>query len=142
MVPVDPSTVSFHLCHTPNTSDHFALLCSEVEKDTQNLDETCKHRLQTLSRAAEKVFAERALLLEENLILFEQNNEKTCRQSAGQTVVGYAKVMSYEDIVEGAEETLHDGGETKPHAEKEIESRGRSVTESEEKRKAEQEIQA
>jgi hypothetical protein len=37
----------------------------------------CKRRLQTLSRATEKVFAERALLLEENRILFEQNNEKT-----------------------------------------------------------------
>lgn len=99
-VPVDHPTVSSNLCQTPKTSDHFVLLRREVEQDTQSLDGVCKHRLQTLSRTAEKVFAGRALLLEENRILFEQNNEKTCRQSSGQTVVGRAKVMSYDDIVE------------------------------------------
>jgi hypothetical protein len=35
------------------------------------------------------------LLLEENRILFEQNNEKTCRQSSGLTVIGHAKVMDF-----------------------------------------------
>jgi hypothetical protein len=98
--PVEAPTVSSNICHTPNTSDSFALLRSEVEQDTQNLDGVCKRRLQTLSCATERVFAERALLLEENRILFEQNNEKTCRQSSGLTVLGHAKVMSYEDIVE------------------------------------------
>lgn len=44
--------------------------------------------------------AERALLLDENRLLFEQNNEKTTRQSTGSKVVGHAKVMSYEDILE------------------------------------------
>ena len=47
-----------------------------------------------------KAFAERALLLNENRLLFEQNNESNCRQSTRSTVVGKAKVMSYEDIVE------------------------------------------
>ncbi|KAJ6016491.1 hypothetical protein N7540_011082 [Penicillium herquei] len=98
--PVEHPTESSNLHHTPNTSEEFALLRSEVEQDTQNLDGVCKRRLQTLSRAAEMVFAERALLLEENRILFEQNNEKTCRQSSSLTVVGHVKVMSYEDIVE------------------------------------------
>jgi hypothetical protein len=50
--------------------------------------------------AAEKAFAERALLLDENRVLFEQNNESNIRQSTRSTVVGKAKVMSYEDIVE------------------------------------------
>jgi hypothetical protein len=40
-----------------------------------------------LANAAEKAFADRAILLDENLLLFEQNN-------------GKAKVLSYEDIVE------------------------------------------
>lgn len=50
--------------------------------------------------AAENGFADRALLLEENSLLFEQNNEKAVPTSAKSTVVGTARVMSYEDIVE------------------------------------------
>jgi hypothetical protein len=38
--------------------------------------------------------------LDENLLLFEQNNEKITRTSIKATVVGTAKVLSYEDIVE------------------------------------------
>jgi hypothetical protein len=34
------------------------------------------------------------------MLLFEQNNEKTTRTSIKATVVGTAKVLSYEDIVE------------------------------------------
>lgn len=139
---VDHPTVSSDLCHTPKTSDHFALLRSEVQEDIQGLDGMCKRRLQTLSRAAEKVFAERALLLEENRILFEQNNEKTCRKSSGQTVVGHAKVMSYDDIVEAQKKR------DMAVAKEDSTRRGRSkagdklLSKSEEKRKAEQEIQA
>jgi hypothetical protein len=40
------------------------------------------------------------LLLDENRLLFEQNNESKCRKSVKSTVVGKAKVMSYEDIVQ------------------------------------------
>jgi hypothetical protein len=50
--------------------------------------------------AAENAFADRAILLDENLLLFEQNNEKNTRTSIKATVVGTAKVLSYEDIVE------------------------------------------
>jgi hypothetical protein len=78
VVPGDYATVFSNIRCTPNTPDHFTLLRSEVEQETQNLDSVCKHRLQSLSRAAEKVFAERALLMEENRILFEQNNAKSC----------------------------------------------------------------
>jgi hypothetical protein len=59
-----------------------------------------KHPEDNLVDAAENAFAERAILLGENLLLFEQNNEKTTRTSIEATVVGTAKVMSYEDIVE------------------------------------------
>ena len=44
-------------------------------------------------------FADRAILLDENLLLFEQNNEKTTRKSIKVTVVGVTRVMNYKDIV-------------------------------------------
>jgi hypothetical protein len=53
-----------------------------------------------LANAAENAFADRAILLDENLLLFEQNNEKITRKSVKATVVGSARVLSYEDIVE------------------------------------------
>jgi hypothetical protein len=37
--------------------------------------------------------------LNENLLLFEQNNEKVTYKSIKATVVGSARVMSYKDIV-------------------------------------------
>jgi hypothetical protein len=52
-----------------------------------------------LGNAAENVFAGRAILLDENLLLFEQNYEKATRKSIKATVVGSARVLSYEDIV-------------------------------------------
>jgi hypothetical protein len=52
------------------------------------------------SSSTEKAFAECSLLLDDNRLLFAQNNEKVSRKSARSTVVGTAKVMSYEDIVE------------------------------------------
>lgn len=56
--------------------------------------------LEKLANATEKVFADRALLLDENKLLFEQNNEKTTRDFMRVTMVGRAKVMSYDDMVE------------------------------------------
>ncbi|GAM43547.1 hypothetical protein TCE0_051f18448 [Talaromyces pinophilus] len=141
-IAVDHPNKSPHRCRTPTTSDHLVSLQSEVEQDTQSLDSACKHRLQKLGRAAAQVFAERALLLEENRVLFEQNNEKTCRQSSGTTVVGHAKVMSYEDIIEAQKKrdaTAMKQGSTRkkrPNAGDEL------LSKSEEQRKAEQEIRA
>jgi hypothetical protein len=76
--------VSFHLirpaaslsskCPGPNTCDQVAVHCNEVQKDAQALGTAYKHRLPTQSRAAELAVTERALLLEEDLILFEQHN--------------------------------------------------------------------
>ncbi|PMD59026.1 uncharacterized protein K444DRAFT_724793, partial [Hyaloscypha bicolor E] len=53
-----------------------------------------------LANIAENAFANRAILLDKNLLLFKQNNEKATRKSIRAIVVGSTRVMSYEDIVE------------------------------------------
>jgi len=45
-------------------------------------------------------FAGRATLLDENLLLSDQNNEKAACKSIKATIVGNERVMSYEDIIE------------------------------------------
>jgi hypothetical protein len=76
---------------TPVTSEDLTSLQSRIEHDADLLDGPSKHRLQKLANAAQKAFAERALLLDENRLLFEQNNESNCRQSTRSTVVGKRK---------------------------------------------------
>lgn len=56
--------------------------------------------MQKLANAAQKSFAECALLLDENRLLFEQNNESNCRKSIQCTKVREAKVIGYSEIVE------------------------------------------
>ena len=68
-----------------------------IEQNAHTLDETTKQRLQELTNAAQISFAECALLADENQLLFKQNNEAKVRRSTKSTVVGKAKVMSYED---------------------------------------------
>lgn len=85
---------------TPVTSEALTLLHDRIEKDAHALDGPSRQRLRKLVDAAHKSFTERALLLDENRLLFEQNNESNRRKSGRSTVVGKAKVMSYEDIVE------------------------------------------
>lgn len=60
----------------------------------------CKHHLQKALNAAERLFAEGGLLSEENRMLCDQNNEKVSRTSIKHTVVGTAKIMNYDDILE------------------------------------------
>ena len=64
------------------------------------VDPYIKLSIQKIVDAAENAFTERAILLDENMLLFEQNNEKTTRTSIKATVVGTVKVLSYEDIIE------------------------------------------
>jgi hypothetical protein len=92
--------VQSEVLRTPITSEALTLLQSRVEKDSQLLDSHSKLRVQKLISAAEKTLAERALLLNEIRILFEQNNESNCRKSTRSTIVSKAKVMSYEDFVD------------------------------------------
>jgi hypothetical protein len=83
---------------TPVSPRRLALLRCEVEKDAHEMDEGCKLRLQKILNATEKAFAECSLLLQQNHDLFEQNNEKQSRQRTRSTVVGKAKIMTFEDI--------------------------------------------
>lgn len=53
-----------------------------------------------MTNAAEKAFADRAIVLDENAMLFEQNNKRATRKSTKATVVGTAKILSYKDIIE------------------------------------------
>jgi hypothetical protein len=88
---------------TPKTFENLVLLRNNVEKSLarqEGVDTCTKLSIQKIADAAENAFAERAILLDENMLLFEQNNEKTTRTSVKATVVGTAKVLSYEDIVE------------------------------------------
>jgi hypothetical protein len=81
------------------TWESLTYLRIKIEQDIA-FDHPSKRGLQKLANAAEKAFADRALLLDENRLLFEQNNEKTTRLSIRSTVTGNAKVMTYDDIVE------------------------------------------
>lgn len=85
---------------TPTTSISFNVLRDQVEHDLSSLDEQARFRITKLANAGADIFAERALLRDRERTLLEQNNEKKQRQSVRSTVVGKAKVMSYEDIVE------------------------------------------
>jgi DDE superfamily endonuclease len=86
------------MLRTPVTWENLACLRTKIEQGAA-LNSPSRHRFQKLANAAEKAFADRTILLDENRLLFEQNNEKTSRQSARSTVIGKARVMSYEDIV-------------------------------------------
>ena len=78
----------------------YAFYEKTIEEDVRNLDVRGKLCFQKMLNATEKAFAERSLLLQRNQELFQQNNEQKIRQGVKSTVVGKAKVMKYEDIVE------------------------------------------
>ena len=87
---------------TPVTTEAFTSPRSLIERHARANDEMSKQRLQRclqkLTNATEMSFAERDLLVDENKLLFKQNNEAKVRRSTKSTVVGKAKVMRYEDI--------------------------------------------
>jgi hypothetical protein len=56
--------------------------------------------LTKLDNAAKKMYADRAMPLDNDQLLFEQNPERRTRESARQTMVGRALVMPTEDIRE------------------------------------------
>lgn len=85
---------------SPVTSEALTSPRNQIEQDIHVLDSPGIHRVQKLANAAEKKFAECTLLLDENRLLFEQNNESRSRLSTRSTVIGKAEVMSYDDIVE------------------------------------------
>jgi hypothetical protein len=95
---VKMSKTFLHYNTTPVTSKALTMLRKQIEQDANKLDGPSKARLEKFANAAQKSFAECAILFDENQLLFEQNNESNCRQSTRSTMVGKAKVMSYEDI--------------------------------------------
>lgn len=60
------------------------------------LDARTKLSIQKVANAIENAFAGWAILVDENLLLFEQKNEKTTHTSIEATIVSTAKVLSYE----------------------------------------------
>jgi hypothetical protein len=94
-----------HHLETPKTLTTFenlVVLRKNIEMSLAHqevIDTYTKLSVQKIADAAENAFAERAILLDENMLLFEQNNEKTIRTSMKAIVVGTAKVLSYKDII-------------------------------------------
>jgi hypothetical protein len=88
---------------TPTIAENLLSLCKRIEESiahSKEINGPYKRNIQKLANAAENAFTNQAILLDENLLLFEQNNEKATHKSIRATVVGSARVMSYEDIVE------------------------------------------
>jgi len=82
---------------TPVTGESLASLRTKIEQ-VAALDTPDRYCFQKIANAAEKAFTDRTILLDENRLLFEQNNEKTTQQSARSTMVGNARIMTYDDI--------------------------------------------
>ena len=100
---------SVHHLEALKTSESLASLRKSIEMNIaqqEALDAHIKVCIRKLANAAENAFADRVILLDENLLLFEQNNEKTARKSIKATIVGTAKVLSYEDIVEAQQKRV------------------------------------
>lgn len=87
------------MLRTPVTCESLIHMRTMIEQGTA-LNSSHKHRFRKLANAAEKAFADGAILLGENRLLLEQTNEKTTRLSIRSTVTGTAKVMTYDDIIE------------------------------------------
>jgi hypothetical protein len=102
---------------TPVTADALSALRRRIENTvakTESMKPDEKLCIDKLMNAAENAFAERSILLDENLLLFQQNNERAVRVSTKATIIGNARVMKYEDIVK--EQEARDEKELKPKA--------------------------
>ena len=84
---------------TPITYESLTFLRTKIKQNTA-LAPPNSHCIQRLADAVEKAFADRAILLDENKTLFDHDNEKTTRQSVRSTMVGKARIISHEAIVE------------------------------------------
>lgn len=96
---LDPTAVDV-VVKTPTSANGLNRMRGMLDKilDTLNNDDHKAH-VQKVMNAAERSFANCALLADENHSLIAQNNEKKVRQAARATIPGPAKIMSYEDIV-------------------------------------------
>ncbi|KAJ5875034.1 uncharacterized protein N7473_013147 [Penicillium subrubescens] len=117
-------------------------LSADDAKEARGWDEDSKLLVNRLAHAAEKAFADRALLRNDNDRLLVQNNEKRTRTSKPARKVGNAKVMSYEDIIE-AQRNLEAKKASQGGKRKKTSSSGRRAKRScsDDVRRAEDEIQ-
>ena len=99
-VQVQPCPQSPVKLTTPVTSEGLTTLCTKIERESHGLNDSIASPVQKLVRAAKRAMASRDLLHAANDTLRQQNDEKKLRQSAKANVVGTAKVMSYQDLVE------------------------------------------
>lgn len=103
------SQVLNQILQTPTTINGFNGVRSKLESNLDAMDEQSRLYLRKIANAAEKVYADWALLFDENRLLFEQNNENSMRESTRATIVGRTKVMSYEDIIEAQRKRCEKG---------------------------------
>jgi hypothetical protein len=94
---LDEVDLEDEVLQTPVTAETLMLLHGLVEQDTHALDERSRQRLRKIANAAQISFAKHTLLADGNRLLFKQNNEAKVRRTTKSTIVGKAKVMSYED---------------------------------------------
>jgi hypothetical protein len=102
---------------TPVTADALSMLRRRIENTVakaESLNPAEKLCIDKLMNVAENAFAERSILLDENLLLFQQNNERADRVSTKATMIGNARVMKYEGMVK--EQEARDEKELKPKA--------------------------
>ena len=92
---------------TPTNSQSLDGMLCQAEAHLAIADNDTKVCLRKIANAAHKAFADRALAWGQNEHLTTQNNEKKAREAIKSIVVGNAKVMSYEDIVEARKKRDH-----------------------------------
>jgi hypothetical protein len=100
---------------TPTSAHGLGAMRQTLDQIISALDNDAKPHMQKIFNAAERSLAHCTLLQDENQQLMKQNREKRLRKSTKATVVGTAKIMSYEDIERAK----------KKRAEKEAASAGR-----------------
>jgi len=98
-VVAQPSPASISALRTPITSTGFGDLRCKVGNNLDVLDNEPKLHLQKLWKAAEKVYADRAILSDEDKLSLEQNTEKTVLEVSWTTVGGRPKLMCHRDIL-------------------------------------------
>ena len=89
---------------TPMSAEALTSLHNLIKQDAHTFNKTSTQRLQRhvqkLANAAQRSFAEGALLRDQNQFLTSMNNKAKVRRSTKSVVLGKAKAISYEDIEE------------------------------------------
>ena len=92
--------VSPIVLRTPLTPRSLNTLRNQLHDWSHSFDEKPKSMIEKAISVAEKAFADKALLDDEKQHLREQNNEKKARSVVKSTIVGNARIMTYEDIID------------------------------------------